>query len=152
MNKLNEQNILEEKRDRLLSKLNKIILWCVKGLAMVMTFVILWAFIDVIYHVYSELHKSIDTVFSVDALFSIIGAILFFLIAIEIYLNIVFFLKKDVINVALVLATALTAIARKVIILDYTVTSEGHMFAIAALIIALGVAFWLVTRQLVSEK
>ncbi len=44
------------------------------------------------------------------------------LIAIEIFLNIVLYLRDDVLHVKLVLATALMAIARKVIVLDYKTT------------------------------
>ena len=40
--------------------------------------------------------------------------------AIEIFQNIVLYLRTDVIPVQLVIATALMAIARKVIILDYS--------------------------------
>ena len=40
------------------------------------------------------------------------------LIAIEIFINIMVYLREDVIHVKIVLATTLMAIARKVIILD----------------------------------
>ncbi len=147
MKEVEEESLVGDKHDPFLNSLNKVVLWCVKGLTLVMVLVIIWAFVDVLFHVYTEVTKSIDTAFSVDVLFSIIGSILFFLIAIEIYLNIVFFLQKDSINVALVVATALTAISRKVIILDYTATSNEDVFAMAALIFAVGVTFWVVARQ-----
>lgn len=142
-----KESLITNKRDPLLNALDKVVIWCVKGLAAAMVVVILWAFVDVIFHIFAQLFTSIDIIFSADALFSIIGSVLFFLIAIEIYLNIIFFMKKDSINVALVMATALTAISRKVIILDYTAASDLHIFAMAALILAVGFTYWLVIKQ-----
>ena len=53
------------------------------------------------------------------------GTFMAVLIAIEIFINITVYLRDDVIHVKIVLATALMAIARKVIILDLeTVTAE----------------------------
>lgn len=133
--------------DPLLRVLNRIVIWSVKGLAVMMVFVIIWAFIDVLVHISVQMFTSFESIFSVDTLFSIIGSILLFLIAIEVYLNIVFFLKSDSINVPLVLATALTAISRKVIILDYTATSNMHIIAMAFLVFTVGVNYWLITRK-----
>ena len=69
------------------------------------------------------------------------------LIAIEIFVNIVSYLRDDVIHVRIVLATALMAIARKVIILDYSTTSSEYVYATAAVVAAMALAYWLVVRQ-----
>ena len=74
------------------------------------------------------------------------GAFMAVLIAIEIFVNIVSYLRDDVIHVRIVLATALMAIARKVIILDYSTTSSEYVYATAAVVAAMALAYWLVVR------
>ena len=46
------------------------------------------------------------------------------------------------------LATALMAIARKVIVLDYKELEPEYIWATAAIILALSVGYWLVTKKL----
>ena len=46
----------------------------------------------------------------------------------------------------LVIATALMAMARKVIVLDLEKTEVGYLYGIAAAIAALGVSYWLLSR------
>ena len=75
------------------------------------------------------------------------GAFMAVLIAIEIFINITIYLRHDVIHVKIVMATALMAIARKVIILDFDVLTSDYIFAIAAVVIAMSIGYWLVVRQ-----
>jgi len=65
------------------------------------------------------------------------------LIAIEILLNIVIFWDKNMFQVKLVVATALTAVARKVIVTEYTVDSAPLIYTLAAICFALGTTYWL---------
>ena len=48
--------------------------------------------------------------------------------------------------IKLVLATALMAIARKVIVLDLDKIDSTYVFAIAAVVLSLGVTYWLVGK------
>jgi uncharacterized membrane protein (DUF373 family) len=66
------------------------------------------------------------------------------LIAIEIFVNITIYLRDDIIHVKIVMATALMAIARKVIIMDITKIETLEIFAIASVILALSIGYWLV--------
>ena len=50
-------------------------------------------------------------------------------------------------HVKLVMATALMAIARKVIVLDYETLEPQYIWATAAIILALGVGYWLVASK-----
>ena len=143
----NTESLVEENKDPLIHYLNKIVVYIVKFLAIMMVVVILWAMVDVVFHVYRQITGPIATKFNIENLFSLLGAFLAVLIAIEIFLNIIFYLKKDAVNVPLVLGTALTAVARKVIILDYTTTSHYFIFATAAAILAVGISYWLITKK-----
>jgi uncharacterized membrane protein (DUF373 family) len=49
--------------------------------------------------------------------------------------------------VRLVIATALMAIARKVIIFDFEKISPHYVYATAAVVLALGVTYWLITKR-----
>ena len=83
---------------------------------------------------------------SVGDIFAIFGAFMVVLIAIEIFINIRLYLGSSTLPIKLVIATALMAIARKVIILDLNNTSSMYVFAIAAVVIALGVTYWLIGK------
>jgi uncharacterized membrane protein (DUF373 family) len=54
---------------------------------------------------------------------------------------------KGIIQVKTVLLIALLALARKLIILDLRAFSAATLLALAALLLALGVAYWLVRDQ-----
>ena len=67
------------------------------------------------------------------------------LIAIEIFSNITLYIRKDVFPIKLVIATALMAISRKVIVLDYKELSAMYILATAAVVLALGITYWLIS-------
>jgi uncharacterized membrane protein (DUF373 family) len=77
----------------------------------------------------------------------VFGAFLAVLIAIEIFMNITLYLRDDVVHVRLVVATALIAIARKVIILDFEKIEPLYIFATPAVVLALGIVYWLMGSQ-----
>ena len=141
-----KESLVEENHDPLIRVLNKIVVANVKCLAVLMVFVIIWSLIDVVGHIYLQIVTT-TLLFSSERIIETLGAFLAVLIAIEIFLNIVFYLKKDAVHVPLVLATALTAVARKVIILDYTTATYMHILATAAVILSVGISYWLVIKQ-----
>ena len=144
-----KESIVQITKDPLINILNKIIVCSVKFLAVLMVIVILWALTDVFVFVFQQMATQ-NSPFNDEILISVFGSFVVVLIAIEIFMNIVFYLKQDAIHVPLVLATALTAIARKVIIFDYKVSSPHYIYATAAVIFAVGVVYWLITKD--SER
>jgi uncharacterized membrane protein (DUF373 family) len=66
------------------------------------------------------------------------------LIAVEIFINIRLYLGSNTLPIQLVIATALMAIARKVIVLDLKETPAEYVYAIGVVTLALGVTYWLV--------
>lgn len=81
---------------------------------------------------------------SITDILATFGAFMAVLIAIEIFVNINLYLRDDVIHVRIVMATALMAAARKVIVLDFNVISADLVWALAAVVIATSVGYWLV--------
>jgi uncharacterized membrane protein (DUF373 family) len=132
--------------DPLIRSLHEIISICVKLLAVLMVFVIMWGVVDVCYVLYNSLTTPPLFLLNVGDIFKVFGAFMVVLIAIEIFINIRLYLGSSTLPIKLVIATALMAIARKVIILDLDNTSPQYVFAIAAVVLALGVAYWLIGK------
>ncbi len=133
-----------EHEDSLIAFLHKMIKIAVKVLATLMVFVIFWGVGDVIYVLYEHLMAPPFMLLSLEDIFKTFAAFLAVLIAIEIYQNIVLYLRTDIIPIKLVIATALMAIARKVIIFDFKDVTPMYIFATATVILALGITYYLV--------
>jgi len=80
------------------------------------------------------------------ALIDVFGLFLNVLIALEILENITAYLKKHVIQAELVVITALIAVARKMIILDFDKTKGLELIGLAIAVIALSISYWIVRR------
>jgi uncharacterized membrane protein (DUF373 family) len=77
----------------------------------------------------------------VQGLLEIFGYFLLVLIGVELIETLKAYLKKDVIHIRVVLEVALIAMARKVIVEEPNTVPSMTLFGIAALILALGIAF-----------
>ena len=140
-------NLSVDSKDPLVNFLHKIIRIGVKALAVLMTLVILWGIGDVVWVVYTRLVQPPFLLLRIHDILFIFGAFLAVLIAIEIFLNITLYLREDVIHVRLVIATALMAIARKVIVFDFKEVSYQYIYATGAVVLALGLTYWLIVRK-----
>ena len=127
--------------------LNKWIRWGVKILALIMVLIIFWSIFDVIWVFIKRLATPPLFVLKVADILSLFSAILVVLIAIEIFFNITLYLREDVIHVKLVVATALMAISRKVIVFDYKELSPQYIYASGAVVLALGITYWLLSKK-----
>ena len=87
-----------------------------------------------------------DKFFSVTLL-SIFGLFLNILIALEVLENITAYLKKHVVQLELVIVTSLTAVARKIVIFDFSKSSGIELIALAIAIFTLSISYWLVRRS-----
>ncbi len=137
----------EKQPDILISYLNTIIKIAVRMLAVLMVFVIFWGVGDVVYVLYHKLLAPPFMLLEITDIIKTFAAFLAVLIAIEIYQNIVMYIRTEVIPIKLVIATALMAISRKVIILDFKDISALYIFAISAVILALGITYYLIGKH-----
>jgi len=80
------------------------------------------------------------------SLFNLFGLFLNVLIALELLENIGGYLQKNVIQVELVIVTAMIAIARKIIILDFEKISSQELIALALSMLALAVSYGVVRK------
>ena len=82
----------------------------------------------------------------------VLGDLLNLLIALEVLQNITSYLRRHVVQIELVLLTAMTAVARKVIVLPAGAESKPQLLAgLGVAVLALAGAFWLV-RSLTIQK
>jgi len=130
--------------DPLVKRLRGVIYFSVRALAVIMTAVIVWGVVDVLYVIYGKLIAEPFPLLTISDLLATFGAFMTVLIAIEIFINITIYLREDVIHVKIVMATALMAIARKVIILDTEDKDPLYLFGVAAVVVAMSVGYWLV--------
>ncbi len=146
--KIGQEELSLDEEDRFMKILHHTIRGAVKVLAVLMVFTILWGVVDVVYIIYQKLLAPTFTTFSIRDIVTTFGAFMAVLIAIEIFINITLYIRKDVIHVKLVVATALMAIARKVIIFDFEKITPLYIFGTATVVLALGITYWLIQRPL----
>ncbi|WP_417529747.1 phosphate-starvation-inducible PsiE family protein [Marinobacter lipolyticus] len=132
--------------DPLFRGLHRIIRFAIRVLAVLMVAVILWGVGDVIYIIYDRLVSPPLLLLDINDIFYTFGAFMAVLIAVEIFINIRLYLGTNVFPVQLVVATALMAIARKVIVLDFETLTPMYIFGIAATTLSLGVTYWLLRQ------
>jgi len=93
-----------------------------------------------------EIWKPPRFLIPVQGVLDIFGYFLLVLIGVELLETLKAHLKKDVIPVRIVLEVALIAMARKVIIQEPNAVPSSTLFGIAALILALAIAFYFERR------
>ena len=145
-----QEGLTEEHEDALIRRLHRIIRQTVRLLAVLMMLIIVWGTVDVVWVVFQRLRQPPYFLLNISDILATFGAFMAVLIAIEIFLNITLYLRDDVIHVRLVVATALMAIARKVIVFDYKVVQAEYVWATAGVVLALGVTYWLISEKMSS--
>ncbi len=145
---IGQEELSVDQEDRLINLLHRTIRAAVRVLAVLMTLTILWGIVDVIYVMYDRLVRPSFAELAIRDIITTFGAFLAVLIAIEIFINITMYLRSDVIHVKLVVATALMAIARKVIVFDFKQLTPLYILATAAVVLALGLTYWLIERRI----
>ena len=136
-----------EHDDAFIRFLHSIIHFSVRVLAALMVLLILWGVADVVLVLYQRLMAPPFMLLKIDDIVATFGAFIAVLIAIEIFINITVYIRKDVLPINLVIATALMAIARKVIVFDFNQISPLYIFATASAVLALGVTYWFISMN-----
>lgn len=81
-----------------------------------------------------------------DELLDLLGAFLLVLLALEFFESVKVYLRKNTIPYELVVVIAITAIARKVIVLDLETASDIHLIGLGVVVLALAGAYYLLKR------
>ena len=137
---------LHNPNEPLIIRLQSVIRFAVRLLAVIMTVVILLAVADVGWVLYRKLVSPPFLMLTISDILATFGAFMAVLIAIEIFVNITIYLRDDVIHVKIVMATALMAIARKIIILDFDKISPDYVWAIAGVVFSMSIGYFLIVK------
>ena len=116
------------------------------SLIAMMVVVVVLSTIELGYLIIKDLITPPYAMFEIDELLDVFGFFLLILIGVELLETIKAYLADHVVHVEIVLEVALIAVARKVIILDVSEYSSLTLLAIAALIVALAVAYYIQKR------
>lgn len=127
------------------SVLEKIEAIVAKLLSIAMVIVVLVSVVDLGIFLFQELLTEPRGFFN-TTLIEIFGLFLSILVALEVLENITAYLKKHIVQVELVIVTSLTAVARKIIIFDFSNSTGLELIALAVAIFTLSVSYWLVRR------
>lgn len=136
-----------EKKEPLIESLQGVIRWSVRCLAILMVLVIIMGVVDVGWTLYQRVIAAPTYILTMSDILATFGAFMAVLIAIEIFINITIYLREDIIHVKIVVATALMAVARKVIILDVDKVGAEYLWGLATLVLATSIGYWLVAKM-----
>ena len=118
-------------------------------LTIITAVVIAAALIQLILLVGSKLLSGVQANWLGDDLIKVLGDLLTVLIALEVLQNITSYLRRHVVQIELVLVTALTAVARKVIVLPSGAENKPQLlFGLGIATLSLAAAYWLVRRAI----
>ncbi|WP_320176072.1 phosphate-starvation-inducible PsiE family protein [Maridesulfovibrio sp.] len=130
--------------DPIIDRLWVLIRFSVRILAILMTLVIIWGILDVIWVLYQRMRTPPIYLLNINDILATFGAFMAVLIAIEIFANIIIYLEYKMIHLKLVIATALMAAARKVIVLDFKEIDYMQAISLGLILLALGGCYWMV--------
>ena len=117
-----------------------------------MAIVVVSATLEVAYLIAINMFEPPGFFIGVKDLFDVFGLFLMVLIGLELMTSIHLFIKDNNIHAELILLVAMTAITRKVVILDAKAIDPMLVFAIGFVIIALAVGYYLVSRSRTDKK
>lgn len=137
------QELPTNERDPILRWLHRVMRAAAYVLAFAMVLVIMVGVVSVLHTIYLNLATS--PYFLIPDIIKTFGAFLAVLIAYEIFSNITLYIRSDVFPMKLVVATAIMAISRKIIILDMEDYSALDLVGMGSVIVGLGLTYWLIS-------
>jgi uncharacterized membrane protein (DUF373 family) len=121
-----------------------------KVLSIALIVVIFVSIFDIVLVLYTDLFSEEPVGFFNRTLIEIFGFFLNILIALELLENITVYLRKHIVQLELVLVTALIAVARKIIIFDPAKYEKMDLIALGLAILCLAISYGIV--RYVNEK
>jgi uncharacterized membrane protein (DUF373 family) len=122
------------------------------SLMIMMIFIVVLSTIRLGWILVEEMLKPPVMLLNIDEMLRVFGFFLMLLIGIELLESIKAYITEDVIRVEAIIAIALIAIARKVIVLDLTKLPSLTLIGIASILIALSAGYFLIRRAIDMSK
>ena len=116
------------------------------GIILVLCITLLGAFADIAYVIYQKIITPPVFIIDSDGLMDLFSLILILLIGLELIETIKAYLKESAVHVELIILVAIIAIARKIVVWDFSKYSEGELYGLSAIVLALGITYYLLKR------
>lgn len=146
------RNLLDPDRSDSFLRLLKIIEGLVsKILSLLMVAVVLFSIYDLVILLIADFFLQPPEMLR-SRLFDIFGLFLNVLIALEILENVTAYLRKHSVQLELVIVTALTAVARKIVIFDLEKKSPEHLISMSVAVFMLALSYIIIRRNLRPEE
>ncbi|WP_295456311.1 phosphate-starvation-inducible PsiE family protein [uncultured Thiodictyon sp.] len=110
-----------------------------------------FAVVELLFTLYQYLTNKDGLLLNQHELFEVFGMFLVVLIAMEFMSSIYMYLKDKSLHVEMMLAIAITALTRKVVVLDSSAHDPLYLMALAALLATLVGGYYLVKRRKLSR-
>ncbi|MDT8393569.1 MAG: phosphate-starvation-inducible PsiE family protein [Bacteroidales bacterium] len=127
-----------------LKSLETIIIWI---LVVMMSLVLIISLIQLGYTMFTYIVSQPFHIFDEKSMLGLLGSILIVLIGIELLDTIKVYLKDDVVHVEIVILVAIIALARKIIVMDFDKYPAMSLFALSAMLVALGIGYYLIKHS-----
>lgn len=118
-----------------------------KILSIALIIVIIVSLFDLIFLLIRDLVSNNPARFLDKELIEIFGLFLHLLIALELLENITSYIRKHIVQVELVVVTALIAVARKIIIFDTNKYESNDLIALGVATLCLAGSYWLIKKM-----
>ncbi len=116
------------------------------GILLLMSIMLILSFVDLLVEIVRQVIQPPFLLIDTETLMELFSIILVLLIGIELLETIKLYLKEDTIHVELVILVAIIAVARKVIIWDFTKYEVKELIGISVILLALGITYLLLKR------
>lgn len=136
----------------MLKFLDKVRKYIAIALLSLMAIIVVSATLEVAYEIAVNMFEPPGFFIGVQDLFGVFGLFLMVLIGLELMTSIQMYLDHNSIHAELMLLVAITAITRKIVILDASQIDPMIMFGIGTVIIALALGYYLVRQSSVEKR
>jgi uncharacterized membrane protein (DUF373 family) len=118
-----------------------------KTLSIGLIFVVFTSVVELFKTLINEIIVNHSDSFLKEDMFYILGLFLNILIILEVLENITIYLKNQAFALELVIATALIALARKIIIYDIKTSGANELLGVSGSLLALSISYWLIKKN-----
>lgn len=119
------------------------------GILIIISITLALAFVDILYEIKQKILSSPKYIIDANGLMDMFSLILVLLIGLELLETVKAYLKEDIVHVEFIILVAIIAIARKVIVWDFEKYSTEELLSLAAMIVGLATAYFLIK---ISDK
>jgi uncharacterized membrane protein (DUF373 family) len=105
------------------------------------------AFVDIVYEIVQKVVSPPFLIIDANGLMDLFSLFLVLLIGLELLETVKAYLKDDLFHVEFIILVAIIAIARKVIIWDFEKYKTSELLSLSAMIVALGLTYFLIKKS-----